>query len=442
LLLILIGALFLVNNIWPELVSFEAIARYWPFVLIGWGLIRLVEILFWWLTSKPLPRHGLSGGEWVLVVFVCLIGSGLFVAHRYGPRLPSVVFRGRGVDLFGEAHDFQFSEKKPAVNVTRVVVENLRGNTRIVGADTQEVKAGGRKTIRAYNQSDADRANERTPVEIVTQGEQILVRTNQEAISGERTRVSTDLELIVPRSVSIQADGRSGNFDVVNVDGSVEINSSHAAARLQDIGGSARIDLRKSDLVRAINVKGRVEILGRGRDVELENISGEVVINGYYSGDLQCRNLAKPILFQSGQTELKVEQVPGRLHMDLSNFLAANIVGPIRLTARNRDVLIEDFANALKLSIERGDVDLRPGRAPTAEIEAAITRLGDVELTLPTVARFELTASTERGKVTNEFGPALEAQAEGRGASLNGSVGKGPKINITTERGSITVRKE
>jgi len=149
-----------------------------------------------------------------------------------------VVFRGRGVDLFGEAHDFQFSEKKPAVNVTRVVVENLRGNTRIVGADTQEIQAGGRKTIRAYRQSDADQANERTPIEIVTQGEQLLVRTNQEAISGER-RISTDLELTVPRGVNIEAKGRYGDFDILNIQGSIEINSDNAGVRLQDISGSS-----------------------------------------------------------------------------------------------------------------------------------------------------------------------------------------------------------
>lgn len=440
LLLILIGTLILLHNIRPELVSFELLARYWPFVLIAWGLLRLIEILFWWIAKKPLPASGVSGGEWTLVVFICLIGSGLFAAHRYGPRLPPVLIGGRSVDLFGEPYDYVISEQKPATKVTRVVIENLRGNTRVLGADTQEITAAGRKTIRAFNQSEADEANKKTPVEIVTQGEQILVRTHQAAVSGER-RISTDLELTVPRGVSIQASGRYGDFDVLNINGDVEIESGNAGVRLQDIAGRVRVDLRRSDIVRTVNVKGNVEILGRGRDVELENIQGEVVINGYYSGDLQCRNLAKPLLFQSGQTELRVKQVPGQLHMDLGGFSATNVMGPVRLTAKSRDVRVEDFTDSLVVSLERGDVELRPKRAPAGEIEVA-TRTGNVELALPPTAKFQLAASTERGEATNEFGPALEVTTEGRGASLKGVAGKGPKINITIERGSVTVRKD
>ena len=59
LLLILIGALFLLRNIRPEWATFELIARYWPFLLIAWGVLRLVEILYWRISSKPLPARGL-----------------------------------------------------------------------------------------------------------------------------------------------------------------------------------------------------------------------------------------------------------------------------------------------------------------------------------------------------------------------------------------------
>ena len=441
LLLIFIGALFLINNLRPDLISFEIVAAYWPFVLIGWGVLRLVEILFWWLTKKPLPAYGLSGGEWVLVVFICLIGCGLFVAHRYGPQFPPVFISGRGVDFFGEPFDYPVSEQRPAANIKRVVIENLRGNTRIVGSDAREIKVEGRKTIRAYNRAEADEANRKAPIEIVAQGDDIVVRTNQEQVSGER-RISADLELAVPRGVSIQASGRNGDFDVLGVNGNIDIsNRGSAGVRLGDIGGNVRVDIRNSDLVRAVNVKGNVDILGRGRDVELENIGGNVTINGYYSGDLQCRRLAKPIQFESGQTELRIEKVPGQFHMDLSAFSADGLTGPVRLTAKSRDVQIEKLTNALKLSVERGDIDLTLDPGPTGEIDAT-TKDGDIELKLSASATFNLVASTESGEATNEFGPALQVKTEGRGATLSGSAGAGPKISLATERGSITVTRQ
>ena len=68
LILIGIGVLFLVRNIWPDIPVLEILSRYWPFLLIAWGGLRLIEILLWACPTKPIPRNGISGGEWVLIV--------------------------------------------------------------------------------------------------------------------------------------------------------------------------------------------------------------------------------------------------------------------------------------------------------------------------------------------------------------------------------------
>ena len=47
LLLIAIGALFLAHNLYPDLPVLDYIARFWPFLLIGWGALRLGEVMFW-----------------------------------------------------------------------------------------------------------------------------------------------------------------------------------------------------------------------------------------------------------------------------------------------------------------------------------------------------------------------------------------------------------
>ena len=59
--LISIGAIFLLNNIRPELNLFSLFAKYWPFLLIGLGVLRLLEVLAYAAGSKPLPMRGLSG---------------------------------------------------------------------------------------------------------------------------------------------------------------------------------------------------------------------------------------------------------------------------------------------------------------------------------------------------------------------------------------------
>ena len=60
LLLIGIGLLFLARNVFPEMQLLDYLAKYWPLLLVVWGGLRLLEILFWAATGRPLPAHGIS----------------------------------------------------------------------------------------------------------------------------------------------------------------------------------------------------------------------------------------------------------------------------------------------------------------------------------------------------------------------------------------------
>ena len=439
-MLIGFGALFLAGNLWPELSRVELFAKYWPFLLIGWGVLRLLEIGFWAATSKPLPAAGISGGEWFLVILLCLIGAGAFWTRNRNWWPPPWRIGVRGIEVFGESYDFPIQEQTRPAKVSRVILENMRGNTRVSGADTQEVKVSGRKTVRAFRQSDAEEADRESPVQIVTESDQIVVRAGRERADGRR-RISTDLEITVPRGAGIEGRGRYGDFDVTDINGTVQITSDNAGVRLHNIGGEVRIDLRRSDTVRAVNVKGPVDLRGRGRDVELENIEGQVTIQGSYSGDLLFRNLAKPLRFESSSTNLHIEKLPGRMSMDLGDITATNLVGPIRLTTKSRDVQLEEFTQSLEISVERGDIGLRPKHLPLAQMDAR-SGAGDLALTVPGSGKFELTARTSRGEAHNEFGPPIRVETNGHGASLKGAAGQGPSITLSTARGSITVRKE
>ncbi len=57
LILIGIGGLFLLRNLWPEIPLVDIIAKNWPFVLIAWGGLRLIEILMWSMMGKPIPAQ-------------------------------------------------------------------------------------------------------------------------------------------------------------------------------------------------------------------------------------------------------------------------------------------------------------------------------------------------------------------------------------------------
>jgi DUF4097 and DUF4098 domain-containing protein YvlB len=440
LLLILIGAAFLVRNVWPDIPLGDLVSRYWPFLLIAWGGLRLLEILTWAATSKPLPRSGISGGEWVLVIFLCIIGSAMYSARHYTWLPNGRSLRGFMVNM-GESYDFTITPAEKAVSKSpRIIIESFRGNARVSGVDGDVVKVSGRKTIRSFQQSDADRANGQTSLDLIAQGDQLIVRTNQDRVSDD-LRVSEDLEIGVPKGSSVEGHGKFGDFDIREITGTVDVISDNAGVRLDNIGGNVRIEVRKSDIVRATAVKGSVDLKGRGQDVDLQNIDGQVSINGDFLGQVQFRNLAKPLRLESSHTELHFEKLPGQVHMALGDFTGNDIIGPIRLNSRARDVQLTDFTQSLEMTLDRGDIELRPGtKNPLPKMDVR-TRSGDIDLAVPANAKFELKLTTNRGEAHNEFGAPLTVEEDHRGATISSNTGASPQLHLLTERGSVTVRK-
>ncbi len=438
LLLIAVGVLFLLHNLWPEVAFYEVAAKYWPILLIIWGTVRLAEVLLWHTRGKPLPVSGVSGGEWTAVVLISLLGSGIFWGTRYASRWPSGAITVKGLEMFGEAFDFPVTAAKTVGKTPRIVLEMGRGNARIVGKDTEQIEITGRKTIRAFEQRDADRDDKRTPLEITFAGDRTVVKTNLDRLDNSQ-RSTADLQIAVPKGATVECRGRYGDFDITDVAGNVSVSSDNAGVRVRDIGGSLSVDLRRSDVVRAVNVKGAVEVKGRGQDLELEGIEGQATVTGDYSGEVSFRNVAKPVRYESSRTELRVEKTPGSVRMALGNITAEKVQGPIRLRTKSRDVQIRDFTDGLDLEVERGDIELRPS-AQMGKLEAR-TNNGNVDLILPPAARFDLSAKTNKGGISNEFGAPLVQESHERGATLKGSNGQGPGIAINVDRGSITVRR-
>jgi hypothetical protein len=441
LVLILIGALFLINNFRPDLRLFTLFAgEYWPFLIIGFGVLRLIEVLVLAAQSKPLPggRGGGGGGEIFLVILLCLAGTIFYQVSRHAP---SIRIGRRTMEILGESFDYPISQQKAIGEKSRILFDNVRGNVRVSAGDAPEIRIAGRKTIRAYNKSDADKANNQSPLEVIAEGDRVIVRTNQERVSEDR-RVTTDLEVTVPRGVSIEGRGRQGDFDIAGIAGGVEIASDNSGVRLNKIGGNVKVDVKRSDIVRAVDVKGMTEVLGRGGDVELENIGGPVSVNGSFGGNLEFKNLAKPLHFQSRNTDFRVEGLPGRISMDLAALTGVNLVGPITLTANSKDIKLDEFTQSLQIELDRGDVELRPHNVPLSKVDVRCRNTGNIDLALPPQAKFELTASTDKGEIRNEYGPPLELETQGRSAKLKGATSVGPAIQLSTARGTVTVRKE
>src|SRR5262249_11304956 len=148
-----------------------------------------------------------------LVVLICVAGSVVWAAHEHGIRIDS-----RGLGWWGSSYDYPENQTAPAAGVKRLVFENPRGNIKVIGSDTTDVTVSGHKTVRAYVREDADKPSRNAPLELVQQGDHLLIRTNQDH-APDNQQVSDELEVTAPHGVSIEARGRNGDYEISEVTG-------------------------------------------------------------------------------------------------------------------------------------------------------------------------------------------------------------------------------
>ena len=269
LLLIVIGGLFLARNIYPEMPLLDWVSTYWPVVLIVWGALRIVEIVSWAARSKPLPSRGISGGEWLLIVFLCLFGASLHAVRGFSNWWPDHIVQLNGLGfLGGERYEYPVSAERACSRTPHIVLEDFRGDAKINGVDTgaDEVKVVGHKTVRSMDQARADKSNEAAPLDISGDPGNVVIRIREDQAQ-RFERISATLEISVPKGASVEVHGRTGDLDINDIAGSVAITSDNAGC-VWNIGGTARVELSRSDVVHMSGVKGDVEIKGHGSDIE------------------------------------------------------------------------------------------------------------------------------------------------------------------------------
>ena len=439
-LLIGVGALFLVNNAMPELSVWKLLSDWWPVLLIAFGAIRLLEVLAAAGTGRAVNAAARPMGFGWIVAAV-LIGLAFTVPRHLGQHWRMWPISASTVTLFGEPFNYPVDANSPAGDAKRLVIDGVRGNITVTGGAGTNVHMEGQKTIRAFDRKSADAVNGQTSVAFVREEDALILRATPAPGASDAPQPAVDVEITIPKGMSLEARGRSGDLTVESLDGSVDISSQRGEVRLQDVGGSAKLEVEHSDLVRADNVRGEIDLQGSGRDVQMDNVQGQVTINGSFSGTLDFKELAKPLHFESGQTDLRVEKTPGSISMSLGQLRASNVTGPIRFVTHERDVDLDDFTGPLDIDLSHGDIDLKPTKdTPLARIDVH-SRNGNVEMALPP-SGFDLKATSKQGDVENDFGDGVVSESgEGRSNSLHSASPSGALITLNTERGEISVRK-
>ena len=433
LLLIALGTLLLLHNLrgaFPDLL--ELFHRWWPVLLILWGLAKLYDHLMAQQTGQMAPRT-ITGGDiflvFLLIVLVASVG-GMDWLRRHGNvhefRLPW-------------EQTYSFSEELPSKTIkaeSQVSIFTDYGDITLYAEETAEIRVLAKKTIGASSEGEAHKTAEQVRIKIAETRDGYEVGTQNQG-----SLVQVDLEVHLPKRVSVTARTPRGGLQINGLAGRVTAQTQRGNVELRDTAGDVSAQIERGD-VRIVGAGGNVKLSGRGGQVEIADVKGEAVVEGEFFGPIRIERAAKGARFVSRRTDLTVTQLPGRIETGSGRLEITDATGNVSLTTRKYDVLLENVAGRVHIENRDGNVELRFPQPPREDVEV-INQSGSIELVLPAKSSFEVHAESRSGEIDCEFpelGP-LE-KGEHRTARLDGKLGaKGPQLRLRTTYGTIRLRK-
>jgi len=431
LFLLIIGTLFLIHNFRPDLIEWHLLGRWWPMLLILWGVIRLVENL------SGTGRRRVGAGEIMLLILLVFIGIGV----SYAPRIPDFVHIDDPDDVPGvETSDVsQELEPRKIEPGSTVRISTPKGDITVDATGNEgQMRVLVRKTGYAMSEDSAHSRASDAKVNVKQSGKDVSLDVDTRGGRDDSTRVS--LEVHLPRNVTLDLRTTRGDVKVNGITGDVATNTLRGDVDVREVGGDVRVDVGRGD-ARVESVKGNVHISGKGSEVEVTDVNGAATIDGEFYGPITARNVAQGARFVSSHTDLTIGGLPGRMTVGSGDLHVENAAGPFLLTTGDKSISLEDITGRVRVSNKRGDITLRLTAAPKEEIDLT-NESGTIELALPAKSTFQISAASRSGDIENDWNNSvLNVTRQGSDSKLEGKVGaKGPQITLQTSYGPIRLK--
>jgi DUF4097 and DUF4098 domain-containing protein YvlB len=413
-------------------------AKYWPALLILWGVIKLIE-------HEQAKRAGIQGrgigvgGAFLMVflIFAGLIATGVSRVDWGSFRDRLQIDDNDLNDIFGgSSFDYNDELTQAIPKASTLRVNNERGSVTVNVGDGETIRVSIRKKIHAGRQEDADNYNTKTKPQITVADKVVTLNASTQG-AGDKG-VSTDLDIFVPRDTALSISSRRGDITINGMAANVDIGFHQSGeVDISDLTGNASLNLEQS-AARLTHVKGDVTIQGRAKAVEVQDVDGAVHLNGEFMETVQLVRVSKTVSFHSSRTDMEFARLDGRLDLDSGDLRADSLYGPMRLTTRSKDITLEGLTGDLRLEDSNGSVSVGLNKPGNIQID---NRKGDVQIAIPPNTPVKLEARTREGEIESDF-EEFKVEAQQRQSSASGSIGaNGPRIAINCEKGTVEIRR-
>jgi DUF4097 and DUF4098 domain-containing protein YvlB len=437
-ILITIGIVFLLGTMgvldWHNLGHW--FAHYWPVLLIIAGVIKLIE--YQQAQRQGTRASGLSAGGIFLIIVIIVFGLIATQASRFnwGELKDQIDINDDGdFPLFGSKYNFddQLAQAFPAG--ASLHVTDTRGAVNISASEDDQIRVVVHKRISAESQGEADKWNAGTKPQITVSGSTVTLNANNQG-SGDHW-VAEDLDVSLPRKAAVVLSTRYGDVGIIGREGNLDITSQHGDVTTTDINGKVSLNLDHSS-ARISQVASDVSIEGRANDVSIEDVKGAVHLDGEFMESVKLAKISQPVTFKSSRTDMDFSRLDGDLDLDSGDLQASDVIGPLRLKTRSKDIRLTGVSGDVRLQDENGSVELRMNKMGSMQVD---NRKGDIQIYLPDKAGFQVDARARNGEVESDF-DQLKIDNSNDQAIATGTIGGGgPHVVVNNEHGTIEIRK-
>ena len=445
--LIGVGFLFLYQNFNPEVHPWRIIGKFWPILIIFWGVSKLIDHLLARAHPERVPPPLFSGSEVILLVMILILGTVvsrivLHDWHRWPSDMGIDINDDEWANMFMNTYTYTETGSWPVKPQPTLIIEDQHGDLEIRGTDQPAVDVVAKKVIRAENEAGGRKLSDQLKVDVVEEAGHYLLRSNRRSLLNGGRQVRTDLVVRVPKGTSTQITSERGDVLLDGLRGEQTITAQHGDVHVASVEGLVRVH-KSGGSTDVHDVKGSVEVDGRSQDIDVSRVTGTVTANGDFPGSVEFQDVKQTLRFISSRTDLTVQQLTGRLSMEMGSLDASGVDGPFEMSTKGKDIQLNGFRHAVKISDTNGDINLSAAAPPMHPIEID-SKKGGIELTLPANSSFQIEATSRNGEIESDFSaPGLKLTKEGDTPSLSGSYGKGgPTIRLLTAYGTIHVIRQ
>jgi DUF4097 and DUF4098 domain-containing protein YvlB len=442
LVILLIGAVLLLHNFRPEIGIGPVFEKYWPLLLILWGVALLIDYLF--SSHQGGTRAPVVAGSEVALIVVLLLVVAAIAGLDWARRHNSDFDWNWGMDDMFD-HPYTWKSDLPAVPAkpnAPISIVTDRGDITISATSDSQLHVSVDKVARAASEEEAKKNADNVEIEIAPAGNGYLIQSQKANVHGfDDSNVETDLDIRLPARSAITARTSHGDIKLAGTNGPVTVTSQSGDLDLHDITGDVAATLAHGD-AHIDTVKGSVRLDGQGGEVDLSDVTGDATLQGDFYGPIRAHDIQKTTRYTSSRTNLALGPLSGEMEMDSGDLTVSDVAGSFTLTTENKDVTLDNINGRIDLTDTHGDISLHFAQAPRDDVRIADDS-GNIDITIPAHASFTISAISRNGDIENGFeASGLKSSTSGETTVLNGSYGSGgPHITLSTTYGTISIHR-